>query len=117
MEQERPRERPKSDEPTPWDVARAAEAPFRCPFCHEGMPEGDLAAHCDACRAPHHLACFAERSGCSATGCGGQTATSRKLALPPPPPREACPLCDATIVDADWVMRCGCGRLSHPGCF
>jgi hypothetical protein len=117
MEQERARERPEDErqaEAPPAETPAKVEAPFRCPFCHAGMQVGDLAAHCDACKAPHHLACFAERSGCAATGCAGQTATSRKLALPP---RVACPLCDVTLTDDDWVARCACGTLSHPPCF
>jgi hypothetical protein len=115
MEQAQPP--PEKEKDRPWEVEQprvVVEITFRCPFCHHSMAVGDLAAHCDACSAPHHLACFAERSGCSAAGCDGQTANARKLALPQ---RERCATCRSDLGEADWVARCGCGALSHAACF
>jgi hypothetical protein len=55
----------------PRPAARArTSGQQRCPFCHLGLPAGDLSlVSCKTCATLHHAECWGEHQGCSVYGC------------------------------------------------
>lgn len=54
---------------------RGGGGDVRCPYCHASFASEDLdLTRCLRCRTVHHVVCFAEASGCTLLGCGGERA-------------------------------------------
>jgi hypothetical protein len=65
--------------------ASAADAGRSCPYCRFALKTGTPLMECGACRAPHHLDCWSDNTGCAVLGCAGGPETGSGASATPRP--------------------------------
>ena len=83
-------------------AASIGDAGRACPYCRFALKEGTPMMVCGTCRAPHHLDCWTDNTGCAVLGCaGGPRPGSQSRTAPQP--AVATPVVSSAIAEQTWV--------------
>lgn len=82
--------------------ALSADAGRSCPYCRFALKEGTAVMVCGSCRAPHHLDCWSDNTGCAVLGCAGGPEPGSQ-ARTTPQPAFAIPTAPSATREQTWV--------------